>query len=51
MAGNGYLGSFCGATSYGNKRSAAIYELARADVVIRAFLIGARPGYPPLAMP
>ena len=35
----------------GNKRAAAIYELARVDVLVPAFLIAARPGYPPLAMP
>jgi hypothetical protein len=35
----------------GNKRAAAIYELAGSDVVLSAFLIESAPGYPPLAMP
>lgn len=35
----------------GNKRAAAIYELAGGDIVLPAFLIESAPGYPPLRMP
>lgn len=35
----------------GNKRAAAIHELADVDLVLPAFLIESAPGYPPLPLP
>lgn len=35
----------------GNKRAIAIHEVARAALVLSAFLIESAPGYPPLPMP
>jgi hypothetical protein len=35
----------------GNKRAAAIYELAPADLALPIFLLESAPGYPPLPLP